>query len=98
MKLVLVVLGCVLAALCYRAWFSDIGFFAVQQLNDRVEQQREQTQQLAQRNEELLTQVTALRHTLAAVESRARTDLGMIKEGESFYLVVDEQAVSGSSR
>ncbi len=30
-----------------------------------------------------------LKHTLLAVESRARTDLGMIKAGESFFLVVD---------
>lgn len=98
MKGLLVILGCVLAALCYRAWFSDIGFFAVQQLNDRVVEQREQTARLAERNEALLTEVTALRHTLAAVESRARTDLGMIKEGESFYLVVDERNSQASSR
>jgi len=98
MKALLVVLSCVLAGLCYRAWFSDVGFFAVQELNDRVNEQREQTQVLAQRNEELLTEVTALRHTLAAVESRARTDLGMIKEGESFYLVVDDAAAKPASK
>ena len=98
MRALLVLLSLVLLGLCYRAWFSDIGFFAVQRLNERVEEQREQTTKLAERNEELLSEVTALRHTLAAVESRARTDLGMIKEGESFYLVVDDPTANTASR
>jgi len=40
-------------------------------------------------NSELTREVMGLKHTSLAVESRARTDLGMIKDGESFFLVVD---------
>ena len=41
----------------------------------------------------LEAEVKALRSGLEAVEARARTDLGMVVEGETFYLVVDEDAV-----
>lgn len=76
-------------ALGYRAWFSDVGYFAVAKMADRVAEQKAITQEIASENDELLHEVVGLQHTLLAVESRARTDLGMIKEGESFFLVVD---------
>jgi cell division protein FtsB len=78
-----------LLGLLLRGWFSDVGYFAKEQLQLRVVEQQKDTAGLKVRNENLLTEVKGLRHTLAAVESRARTDLGMIKEGESFFLVVD---------
>lgn len=77
-------------ALCYRAWFSDVGYFALAKMEARVAQQKTATQAIASENEELMHEVIGLQHTLLAVESRARTDLGMIKEGESFFLVVDD--------
>ena len=51
---------------------------------------QKQTQRLATlegRNRILAAEVRAQKHGLAAVEARARSDLGMIKEGETFYLV-----------
>ena len=44
---------------------------------------------LDERNRVLTTEVMALKEGLVAVEARARTDLGMVSEGETFYLVVD---------
>ena len=41
-------------------------------------------------NRILAHEVRAQKHGLAAVEARARSDLGMIKEGETFYLVEPE--------
>ena len=85
------VIGIVVAllGLLLRGWFSDVGYFAKAQLQLRVVEQQNDTAGLKVRNQNLLTEVMGLRHTLAAVESSARTDLGMIKEGESFFLVVD---------
>ena len=76
-------------ALGYRAWFSDVGYFAVAKMETRVVEQKSITQAIASENDELMHEVIGLQHTLLAVESRARTDLGMVKEGESFFLVVD---------
>ena len=76
-------------ALTARVTFSDVGVFAVQKLEARVAEQRAATAALTERNEALLEEVMGLKHRLAAVESRARTDLGMVREGETFFLVVD---------
>ena len=51
--------------------------------------QRQATAEIEAGNEELTREVMGLKHTRLAVESRARTDLGMIKDGEAFFLVVD---------
>jgi cell division protein FtsB len=39
----------------------------------------------------LANEVANLKDGLESVEERARTDLGMIKEGETFYMVVDKE-------
>jgi len=89
-RVLVILIACAALTLGYRAWFSDVGYFALAKMEARVEQQKAATQAIATENEELMQEVIGLQHTLLAVESRARTDLGMIKEGESFYLVVDD--------
>jgi cell division protein FtsB len=87
---VLVVLGIVCVVyLQVRLWFSDVGVIESRTLSSRVEEQRARNAELAQRNETLAAEVQALKSGLDAVEARARSELGMIKEGETFYLVVD---------
>lgn len=87
---VLVVLGVVvLLGMQARLWFSDIGVLARDELDERVAEQERRTEELAQRNRALAVEVAALKSGLAGVEARARSELGMIKEGETFYLVVD---------
>jgi cell division protein FtsB len=76
-----------LLALQYKAWFGDAGFFESAALREQVISQRERAELLAQRNRLLTAEVLALKDGLAAVESRARSDLGMIKQGETFYLI-----------
>jgi cell division protein FtsB len=86
----LVVLGVVAVIyLQVRLWFSDVGVIASRELAARVEEQRERNTELAKRNAVLAAEVHALKSGLDAVEARARSELGMIKAGETFYLVVD---------
>jgi cell division protein FtsB len=80
----------VLVALQVRLWFSDIGIVARHELTQRLAEQTERTQQLAERNRRLAAEVAALKSGLAGVEARARSELGMIKDGETFYLVVEQ--------
>ncbi len=76
-----------LAVLQARLWFSDGGVLAARALAERVAEQHERTAELAARNARLATEVRDLKSGYAAVEARARTELGMVKEGETFYLV-----------
>ena len=79
----------VLAVLLFRFWFSESGWFAVRDLEANVEAQMRQTADLAQRNRVLAAEVMTMKEGNEIVESRARTDLGMVAEGETFYVVVD---------
>ena len=89
-------IGLVLTALLlYRYWFGDSGWFAVRELAQEVAAQERRVEELAQRNRALATEVLALKSGTDAVEARARTDLGMIAAGETFYMVAsgeDENA------
>lgn len=66
----------------------------VRVLNERLEQQSEFNEALIARNDALFAEVQDLREGLDAIEERARAELGLVREGESFYLIVDP-AVAG---
>ena len=86
----LVVLGVV--AVIYlqaRLWFSDVGVIESRALAARVDEQRARNAELEKRKAVIAAEVQALKSWLDAVEARARSELGMIKAGETFYLVVD---------
>lgn len=74
----------------YKYWFSDVGHFRDQALAREVVKQGQRLTALEERNRILAAEVRAQKQGHAAVEARARSDLGMIKEGETFYLVDSE--------
>ena len=82
-----------LVALQYDYWYGESGHRASKALQEKIERERRLNERLEQRNRVLAAEVEALGSGLEAVEARARTDLGMVAEGETFYLVVDEDAV-----
>jgi cell division protein FtsB len=88
-KLVVLALAMLLAWMQYRLWFGAGGNQQVAVLAERVDQQRRQNEGLAQRNAALAAEVADLKSGEAAIEERARSELGMIKPGETFYRVVD---------
>lgn len=77
------------AWLQYRLWAGDGGARSTAALQHQVDQQKEENQGLVQRNEQLGAEVENLKSGEAAVEERARSELGMIKPGETFYRVVE---------
>ncbi len=88
MRVLLAILLLILILLQLKMWFGEGGFSDVRRLEHRVEEQAEENEALAQRNRELQAEVEDLRQGLGAVEERARSDLGLIKENEEFYQVV----------
>lgn len=79
-----------LVLLQYKLWVGDGSFAEVWDLYQQVEIQREENQQLRERNEALEAEVQDLKQGLGAIEERAREELGMIKEGETFYQIIEE--------
>ena len=88
MKVLLAILLLVLVLLQLKLWFGEGGYRDVQRLAVRVEEQARENEALALRNQELQAEVEDLRQGLEAIEERARSELGMIKEDEEFYQVV----------
>jgi cell division protein FtsB len=88
MRTLLAILLLILILLQLKMWFGEGGFSDVRRLEQRVEEQVKENETLAQRNRELQAEVEDLRQGLGAVEERARSELGLIRENEEFYQVV----------
>ena len=88
MRALLAILILLLVALQVKMWFGEGGYRDVQRLAQRVEEQARENELLAQRNRELQAEVEDLRQGLEAIEERARSELGLVKENEEFYQVV----------
>ena len=69
-------------------WFSDDGYRKTLNLREAVADQRDLNETLRDRNGALDAEVVNLKQGRDAAEERARTDLGMIGETETFYQVV----------
>ena len=87
-RLALLALCLVLSGLQYRLWLGDGGVFDTRRLQQVVDQQSESNTQLQLRNSVLEAEVADLHNSGAAIEAHARSELGMIRKGETFYLVV----------
>ncbi len=94
MKATMILLTVLLLLLQYRLWFSHDGLPAVLHLKRDVEIQRQQNKKLEERNKVLTAEVHDLKSGLDAVEERARSELGMIKEGETFFQIIEEEPVN----
>ena len=88
MRWVLVFLGFTAVLLQAQLWLSDSGYRKTKALRAAVAEQRVLNQQLRDRNAALDAEVVNLKQGLEAAEERARTDLGLIGRGETFYQVV----------
>ena len=91
-----VLLGLVLLLgwLQYRLWFGKGGEREVEQLQRQVTQQAHDNTGLRQRDAVLAAEVRDLKSGEAAIEERARSELGMVKPGETFYRIVDTTPVA----
>ena len=88
MKYLAAALLVLLVLLQYRLWFGDAGVREVNRLQAEIEHQRAENDLLRERNRTLAAEVQDLKKGTTAIEERARTDLGMVGESETFYQVV----------
>jgi len=91
MKILIAALILILIALQYRLWFGDGSLSEVVQLSRELEIQKQKLQALEERNKILEAQVLDLQNGLDAFEEKARNDLGMIKQGETFIQLIPEE-------
>ncbi len=87
-RAVIGILVVLLLALQWRLWIADGGIAHTHRLHQESDGLRAENERLRTRNDALDAEVRDLGSGVAAIEARARTTLGMVKEGETFYLVV----------
>ncbi len=88
MRLVLAALLLLFIGLQYAVWLGDFGYIRLNQLRNDVSSQQIENTNLEKRNQRLRAEVIDLKQGTAALEERARSQLGMIKENETFYQII----------
>ena len=96
-KLLMAVLLIAVIALQSRLWVGEGSLVMVNMLQGKVEEKQKEIEQLKKRNNVLAAELDALKSGDLVIEQRARTDLGMIKNNETFYLIVDEKETEAKS-
>ncbi len=88
-KILIAVLILLIAQLQYRLWLGDGGREEVQEYQERLDILTKAVNGKKERNDALYAEVLDLRKGKEAIEERARYELGMIKENETFFQVVE---------
>ena len=98
MRWLVVVLVALLVLLQIRLWFGEGSISSKIALDRQWQEQREINESLMLRNRLIAQEVESLKTNLNSLEEKARKDLGMIKEGEVFYLVTDKKEQSTADK
>lgn len=91
MKLIALILLILLFMLQYGVWLGDGGIPEVLQLQDEVQRVSDDVSKLQERNRSLDAEVQDLKTGLDAIEERARSELGMIRKGETYYQLIGKR-------
>lgn len=90
MRWLLVLLIGLLMFLQIKLWFGDGSLNEVYRLKKTIAEQKKTNDELLERNQALEGEVKDLKQGLDAIEERARSELGMVKENETFYQIVED--------
>ncbi len=90
-RILILLLFAMLVVLQYRLWVGEGSLAELHLLKQDIAQQKDELQQMRRRNQALQAEVDDLKKGLEAIEERARNDLGMIREGEIFYQIIEPQ-------
>lgn len=96
MRVFTAVLLVLLALLQYRLWFGKNSVPDYLGLKEEVARQQESNDKLKQRNKLLYADTDDLKLGLEAIEERARNELGMIKDNETFFRIIPKNNSKGS--
>ncbi len=91
LRLLLFATSVIVVFLQYQLWLGEDGWFALRARQAEAQRQREIIASLRGDNQDLEVEVLDLKHGTEAIEERARSELGMIGEGETFYIVVQAE-------
>jgi cell division protein FtsB len=89
-KILSLVLTIFIVLLQYPLWLGKGGWFRVWEIDQQITAQRETNRKLQMRNAALDAEVRDLKQGYEAIEERARNELGMIRQDEIFFHVLED--------
>jgi cell division protein FtsB len=90
MKILIIAIVLLIIHLQYRLWVGDGSVAQIKEYQARLETVKEKAKAKKERNDALYAEIEDLRKGQDAVEERARDELGMIKENETFFQVIEK--------
>jgi len=82
-------LAALIVLIQYPLWLGKGSWFRVWEVDQQIRSQREANRQLQTRNNALEAEVRDLKVGVEAIEERARSELGMIRQDEIFFQVLE---------
>ncbi len=89
MKILIAIIVVLIVHLQYRLWLGDASIAQVQQHQQRLNDLNALALEKKERNDTLYAEIVDIKFGHQATEERARYDLGMIKENETFFQVIE---------
>lgn len=96
MKALTLIFVILIALIQYPLWLGKGSWLRVWDLNRQIADQQEKNNGLKARNDTLDAEVLDLKSGRAAIEERARSELGMVKQDEVFYQVLENTAIKNT--
>jgi cell division protein FtsB len=87
-KIIVLVLLAMFVELQYLLWFDENGWKKYDQLQQRIATQLSENSKIQIKNQAISNDIIMVKNGLEGVETIAREELGMIKKGEQFYLII----------
>lgn len=92
LRWLVLLLAALFALLQYRLWLDDGSWPRAEAARIALEKQLAENERLRQRNAALEAEVLDLKTGLEAIEERARSDLGLVKQGDTYFQIIDESS------
>ena len=92
MKYFLLTLIVLISLVQWVLWFGNDGIIDLWQSRQNLQASTLENNELDKRNNELKAEVIDLQTGLQAVEERARSELGLVKEDETFIQIIEKKS------
>lgn len=93
MRFLLALLLLIFLALQYRLWVGEGSYAEVRHLQQEIANKKADLERMEKENQELRAEIEDLKKGLEAIQERARSELGMIKQGETYFQIVEPEQV-----
>jgi len=87
MKFIALLLVLLLVMMQVNVWLTKDGYSRLAEIKELIQDQQKENNEMVSRNSQLKEEIKDLKDGYSAIEEKAREDIGMIKEGEEFYLL-----------